>query len=47
MTKEEVLIEGMIVDDSDLYVVDRAYFVNNVDALQVELAIESDKASVH
>ena len=42
----EVLIEGMIVDDSNLYVVDPAYFVKNVEALHTDIATESDKASV-
>ena len=42
----EFLIEVMIVYDSNLYVVDPAYFANNVEALQVDIATESDKANV-
>ena len=43
--EEELLMEGRIVDDSNLYVVDQAYFGNIVKACQVEPATESDKDS--
>ena len=42
----EVLIEDMIEDDSNLYVVNPDYFVNNVEALHMDVATEFDKASV-
>ena len=42
----EVLFEGMIVDDNNLYVVDQAYFVNNVEALHMNIVAEIGLASV-
>ena len=41
----ELLMEGVIVDDSNLYVMDPAYFGHYEDASQVDLAIESNKDS--
>ena len=41
----ELLMEGHIVDDSNLYGGDPAYFGNNEEVCQVEPATESDKDS--
>ena len=42
----EVLMEGMMLDESNLYMVDPAYFVDNLEALQVELASAIDRSTV-
>ena len=42
----DALIKGMIVDDSNLYVVDPAYLDSIAEGLQMELTIESGETSV-
>ena len=42
----EVLVEVRMEDESNLYVVNPAYFVNNTDALYMDIAIETDKERV-
>ena len=41
-----ILMEGNILDDSNLYVVNPAYFMTNEDALHVEMAIAKDSSQV-
>ena len=43
-----VLMEGNIVDDSNLYVVNPEYFMTNEEELQVKMAVaeESDSSTV-
>ena len=42
----DVLVEGNIVGDSNLYVVYPVYFVNSDEALHVDMAMESGKDRV-